>query len=64
MQIQKNKWYTSDNSDLAIKIINIRYRGSDYVKFKGCLYNKKNYIVYEIKNYKLPLSRISHWKEL
>ena len=54
MKLIKGCTYTCDTSDLAIKVLNhVYYSGKGYVKFKGLLYNKRNGIVYETKNYKL-----------
>ncbi len=54
--------YTADNSDLAMKIIDVRYQSSVYAKVKATLYNKINGIFYETKNYKLIKEQIKHWR--
>ena len=54
--------YEADNSDLAIDIFKIRYQSDKYAKVKATLYNKKNGIIYETKNYKLMKDLIKHWR--
>ena len=56
--------YTNEGSDLAVKVINIRYRSTEYIKIKGCLFCKRTGYVYETKNYKLMLKNITHWKRI
>lgn len=58
--MQKRAW-TSDNTDLALYITKVSYENNEYLKVKGMLYNKRNNIVYETKNYKLYKKRIKHW---
>lgn len=55
MELIKGQSYTCDATDLAIKVIaNLYYSNSKrQYRFKGMLYNKKNGIVYETKNYKI-----------
>lgn len=63
----KNKTrYSTENSDLAVEVLKVRRisEEKDYVKFIGILYNKKNGIIYESKNYKVKLSNIQHWKKI
>lgn len=67
MKLIKGRTYTNDVSDLAIKILNhVYYSSKGYVKFKGLLYNKRNGIVYETKNYKLDsdVPEKSNWRIL
>ena len=57
--------YTADNTDLKVKIINIRYQNDKYARVKLTLVNKRNGIVYEVnKNYKIYKKNITHWKVL
>ncbi len=54
--------YSSDCSDLAIRILKVHYRGDGYTKVKVILYNKLNGVVYERRtNYKLIHHQIQHW---
>lgn len=54
--------YGSDNSDLEMIIIKVRYQSDVYVKVKAILVNKNNGIVYDRKNYNLIKEQIKHWK--
>lgn len=54
MKLRKGVSYTTKITHLAIKILSTAYVGSNTIKFKGLLYNKRNGIIYEQKNYKLP----------
>lgn len=62
--IISEKKYTNNISDLAMDVIKVRYVGDDYIKFKGILFNKKNNIVYETNNYKIPRERLKDWFQL
>lgn len=71
MKIEKNKpdiragcTYTNDYSDLAMKVLNVRYRSDTYIKLKGILICKRTGYVFETKNYKLILKNIQTWKRL
>jgi hypothetical protein len=56
--------YTTSNSDLIMVIINIQYRGIDYVKAKIETLNKHNGISYGVKNWKLYYKNIDHWEKV
>jgi D-lyxose ketol-isomerase len=60
MKISKG-FYTTNNSDLTIQVINIAYSNEEYTKARIKLINTKNGIVYEEKYYKLYHEKISHW---
>ena len=64
IKIFSGNTYTSENTDLAILVIKVRYRGEEYIKFKGKLFNKYNGIEYEHRNYKVYYNNITHWKRL
>ena len=61
-RLRKNTTYVTDNCDLAVDVIKVSYYNDTYIKFKGLLYNKKNGIPYETKNYKVYYDMISHWR--
>jgi len=56
--------YVSDNSDLKVEIIKVRYQNDEYIKVKAALTNKHNGIFYEMKNYKIYRKDIQHWKKV
>jgi len=63
--LQTGAAYSTETSDLAIKILKVQYRSDNYTKVKAMLYNRINGIVYEHRsNYKLIHHRIRHWKIL
>ena len=64
IDILSGNTYTADNTDLAIFIEKVRYRGDEYIKVKGKVFNKYNGIVYERKNLKLYYRLIGHWTAL
>lgn len=62
--ILKGREYTMDCTDLKIKIIKVYNVGEEFLKFKGALINKNDNYVYEIKNYKIPLEIVKHWRAI
>lgn len=64
VEIKKGCSYTSQNSHLVMKVLNVYHVGESYVKIKGILSNKKNGIIYETKTYKLMKDQIRHWVPL
>ena len=62
MNIRKG-FYTTENSDLLIHVVNVAYQNDEYVKAKIQLSNKKNSIVYDTrpKYYKILKNNITHW---
>jgi hypothetical protein len=58
-------FYTTDNSDLLIKVVSVAFSCDEYIKAKLILTNKKNGILYhDAKYYKLQRELISHWIRL
>ena len=55
--------YITDNSDLLVRIYKVHYRGDGYIKAVLSLFNKRNNIHYETKNYKIYLKNVTHWKK-
>ena len=57
MKLIKGRSYTSDCTDLKLTILsNVFYNTSKTkMKFKACLSNKNNGIIYETKQYKLDV---------
>jgi len=55
--------YHTHNSSLYINVERVHHQNDSYVKFKAVLISKTNNSPYfeTYKNYKLPLSQISHW---
>lgn len=64
MKLQKGKSYTNDRTDLQIKILQIHYESTDYYKVRIVLSNKKNGIIYEMKNIKLMKDGAADWYEV
>ncbi len=64
MIIKSGASYYTENSDLVITIIKVRYRADDYFKAKAKISNRYNGIIYQNKNYKIYYKNISHWKIL
>ena len=57
--------YTTNNSDLLIKVVSVAFSCEEYIKAKLILTNKKNGILYhDAKYYKLQRELISHWIRL
>ena len=53
MKIHAGVTYTNDISDLAVTITKVYYESKDYFKVKATIFNKRNKIIYETKNFKL-----------
>lgn len=64
MKLEKGKLYSKPTSGLLMEVIKIHHQGEDKVCFKGRLWSKTRSILYETKNYKLPIKRISDWEEI
>jgi len=66
MTLRKGLTYTNDSTDLAIRVLSSVYKSTNHIKFRGLLFNKRNGIVYEMENYKLPLNiaETHSWEEL
>lgn len=62
MNIRKG-FYTTENSDLLIHIVNVAFQNEIYVKAKIILSNKRNGIIYDTrpKYYKVLKENITHW---
>jgi hypothetical protein len=58
--------YSSNVSDLSVKVLTIPYRDFDkgIIKAKLCITNKNNGLYYTTKYYTLTLSQIQHWTVL
>ena len=64
MDVVSGAYYTIDNSSLYVKV-DVKYRGSEYLKGKVTLYYRygtSKGIPLETKNYKLYYENISHWQ--
>lgn len=55
--------FTTDNSDLFVRIAQCHYRTDKYMKAKIKLIGKKNGIVYDTGTHKLYFDKIKHWKK-
>ena len=68
MTLRSNCAYTSDNTDLIIIIRGKVYSSTTKgcYKFRAVLANKRNGIVYEKKNYKIPfhVPKKYNWKQV
>lgn len=64
MNLVQGAYYETDNSDLLMYIIKIRYKNDDYVKVKMTISNKINGIEYQTKTFKLYWKNIIHWKRV
>ena len=62
MKLEAGKTYTIDIVDLALTILDTQDESSEYYKIKGKLFNKKNGIVYETKEYKIDKGVLEYWK--
>ena len=51
--IHKGRIYTTKNSDICLRILNIPYENDEYYKLKIAIHNKHNGIFYEKKHYKI-----------
>ena len=56
--------YITNNSDLMVTILKVRFRHPDYTKVRAILSNRYNGIEYETKNYKIYNNWTSHWKKI
>lgn len=65
INLQKNKVYTNNVTDLAFKVIKINYASESYIKVKGYLLYKNDMSIIEgPKIYKLYFKLISDWYEI
>ena len=56
--------YTNETSDLAITVKNILDETEDYYLVCAIIFNKRNSIMYENKNYKLLKENLKSWRKL
>jgi len=63
MKLQKGKIYTTDKSDIVVKVLNIVYENDTMYKAKCLTAHKKLGMIYEVKYYRLYKQRIQHWSE-
>lgn len=63
MELKSGIDYITDNSDLLFRVHKVQYINDECYKVKGSIFNKRNGIHYETKNYKLLKSRIQHWRK-
>jgi len=54
--------YTNNTSDLVIKVLSIYYENATIVKIRGKLFNKRNGLVYEQKQFDLSKELIKDWQ--
>lgn len=62
MKLQIGATYTNNTSDLAIKVLSIYYENATIVKIRGKLFNKRNGLVYERKQFDLKKELIKDWQ--
>ena len=63
--LKRLKCYTADNTDLAVRILNIYHEDDEGIEVMLTLFEKKCNWVYErSKKYKLKWENIQHWRLL
>ena len=57
-------YYHESTLDIGLKILKIEYHNKKYIKVKALIFNKHNFITYEIDIFKIYRNQLRFWKEL